>query len=218
MWLRALTAAVNSNLGQFESGSLLEVLTALQKLQAGRRTDSSSIRRAGLAAAGLSGSGSSSSSIVPFVRRQVQQAPQSSGSQVGGNVSSSSSSGRVRPAGFTTQVIELRNPLARQRQQQQQRISQHDREAELQLEGMFGMDSSSSGFAPSLRQQQSAAATLQELDAAAAEAYSMACLVVLMPGWLQSKVAQWPKHMAADRAALQQQQQQQRELQMSAAG
>jgi hypothetical protein len=207
MWLRALTAAVNSNLGQFESGSLLEVLTAVQKLQAGRRANSSS-RRAGSAA-----DNGSSSSIVPFAPRQVQQWPQGVGIEGDDYVSSSSS--RAGPA----QVVVLRSAVARQQQQQ------HDqnREAGRQLEAMFGFDSSSSstGLARSLRHQQSAVASLRELDAAAAEAYSMACLVVLMPDWLQSKVAQWPKHMAAERAALQQQQQKQcgqRQLQMSSVG
>jgi hypothetical protein len=212
MWLRALTAAVNSNLGQFESGSLLEVLTALQKLQAGRRANNSS-RRAGIGTGSSSSSCSSSSSIVPFARRQVQQWPQGVGSEHDSYISSSSR--RSGPA----QVVVLRSTVAHQTQQQ------HDREAGRQLEAMFGFNSSSSssssstGLARSLRHQQSAVASLQELDAAAAEAYSMACLVVLMPDWLQSKVAQWPKHMAAERAALQQLQQHgQRQLQMSSVG
>jgi hypothetical protein len=209
MWLRALTAAVNSNLGQFESGSLLEVLTALQKLQAGRRANgssSSSSRRAGIAADKVGSS--SSSSIVPFARRQVQQWSDDMSSEDGSYVSSSSS--RAWPA----HVVVLRSTVAREQQQQ------HDREAGRQLESMFGFHSSSSspGVARSLRHQQSAVASLQELDAAAAEAYSMACLVVLMPDWLQSKVAQWPKHMAAERAALQQQQQQCGHLQISSVG
>eukprot|EP00878_Enallax_costatus_P022494 GHUV01023865.1.p1 GENE.GHUV01023865.1~~GHUV01023865.1.p1 ORF type:complete len:282 (+),score=95.43 GHUV01023865.1:1284-2129(+) len=49
-------------------------------------------------------------------------------------------------------------------------------------------------------QQRAAVDVLHQLDSFASEAYSMACLVTLMPDWLQHRVAHWPKQLAADRA------------------
>jgi hypothetical protein len=201
MWLRALTAAVNANLGQFESGGLLEVLAALQKLQRS----------------------SSSSSIVPFGRRQLQDRPQAGGRLINYTTTSSSSNGRYVASGSSRMVL-LRGGVAHPagssaaaQSQQQQQQAQENRDAGQQLQAMFGYSSSSSSVSSWQQQQQSTVASLQELDAAAAEAYSMACLVVLMPEWLQSKLSHWPKHMAAERAASQQQQQQ-HSLQLSATG
>lgn len=48
-------------------------------------------------------------------------------------------------------------------------------------------------------QQASTVDALQQLDLFASEAYSMACLVTLMPDWLQHRVAHWPKQLAAER-------------------
>eukprot|EP00879_Flechtneria_rotunda_P021723 GHRR01022907.1.p1 GENE.GHRR01022907.1~~GHRR01022907.1.p1 ORF type:complete len:260 (+),score=90.11 GHRR01022907.1:391-1170(+) len=58
---------------------------------------------------------------------------------------------------------------------------------------------------PFTRDQQVQVRVLQPLDAVAAEAYSLACLVALMPEWLQKKVAGWPKQLAAQRSHQQQQ-------------
>lgn len=51
-----------------------------------------------------------------------------------------------------------------------------------------------------LLQRRTTTDVLQQLDLSASEAYSMACLVTLMPNWLQARVAHWPKQLAAERA------------------
>jgi hypothetical protein len=44
-------------------------------------------------------------------------------------------------------------------------------------------------------------APLKDEAKVVSEAYSMACLVVLMPSWLQDRIADWPRQLAADKKA-----------------
>lgn len=70
----------------------------------------------------------------------------------------------------------------------------------LQLQRALRLSRDSSSALNLKHQENAAVDVLQQLDSSAAEAYSMACLVVLMPSWLQQKVAHWPKQLAAERA------------------
>lgn len=221
-WLQGLAAAVHQNMGQFDSGSLLEVLQAVQKLQA-RQPGSSIGSSVGQAGSSRSGRYTRNSSIVPFDRQELQQLQQAvrfvsirsssfrSSSSSRRNSSSLARQGSSSSSDGGSSGSELLSVTSTAWQRPRQLQLEEGVEDCSSVEAMFGISSSTAGsrlYSQQRQQDLSAAAVLQQLDASAAEAYSMACLVVLMPDWLQRKVAHWPRQLAAEREASQQQQQQ----------
>jgi hypothetical protein len=193
-WLQAAAGAVERSLAGFGSQQLLEVLQALQTLwQASSAPPADAGATAAAGAVGSSdGVGQWSSSNVPLsssssstghvglkLRRLLMSSPSSSSS------SSKCAPGAVR---LYRQLIAT-NRLVVDGQGLARPLWPHATAAHVFIPG----SSSSSSAGRSGWQQQLSSAY-------ADEAYSMACLVLLMTPQLRSRVERWPQQLAADRA------------------
>ncbi|KAF8056252.1 PPI1 [Scenedesmus sp. PABB004] len=175
-WLAAL-AAVEGAIGGFSSGQLLGTLRALAALQA------RGAAQAALAAAAPSGGARRALPLPGAVLI--------AGGSSGGGRALRAPGAHLTPGQQVEAMFAAGGPHARcslpagavraLRLQRQQAPS-------LTLPGALGVPG--------------AAAATQPPGAVAAEAYGIACLVVLMPDWLQHRVAHWPRELAAERAAL----------------
>lgn len=202
-WLQAAAGAVERGLAGFGSQQLLEVLQALQTLwQASGAPPAAAGATAGAGASSSSnGVGQWASSIVPIsssssmghlglkLHRLLTPPPSNSS-----NSSSKCAPGAVR---LYRQLIATNRVVV-----DGQGLIRPVWPPAAAAHAFIPGSSSSKGGGSGWQQQLS--------SAYADEAYSLACLVLLMPPQLRSRVEHWPQQLAADRALQLQLQQQQR--------
>jgi hypothetical protein len=206
IWLQAAAGAVERGLAGFGSQQLLEVLQALQTLwQASSAPPAAAAAAAGAGAlASSNGVGQWTSSIVPIssssstcnhglkLRRLLLSTSTSSSSQC--------APGAVR---LYRQLI-MTNRMVVDGQGLIRPVWPPAAAAHVFTPGSSSSSSSGNGSSSnrgSTFGSASRSGWQQQLSSAYAdEAYSMACLVLLMTPQLRSRVERWPQRLAADRA------------------
>jgi hypothetical protein len=217
-WVQAAAGAVERGLAGFSSQQLLEVLLVLQKLSTGSSASAAAVPTASSVGA-ISTRGTSavwSSSIVPFSSRAGLQQPQrlllrprARGPAAGSSGSSRSksrmgvSTSRSCPGVMrlyrqllvSERVVPAGAGLVRPVWPPSTNLLLRTDSSSSRSSDSTGISSSSSSRSIGLQQQQQGLA-----GASADDAFGLACLVMLMPDQLRSRVEHFPRLLVAERA------------------